>query len=83
MQGGYKRSSAASGRGTAAGSAGLPTAPAPPLAPLPHACRVQDVEPWMSGNARGPSTAFTLLYRLCQVRPRGARLPRACCTPVP
>ncbi|KAL6747419.1 PRP38 family-domain-containing protein [Haematococcus lacustris] len=25
---------------------------------------VQHVEPWMSGNARGPSTAFCLLYRL-------------------
>ena len=24
---------------------------------------VQDVEPWMSGNARGASTAFCLLYR--------------------
>ena len=26
---------------------------------------VDHVEPWMSGNARGPSTAFCLLYRLC------------------
>ena len=25
---------------------------------------VDHVEPWMSGNARGPSTAFCLLYRL-------------------
>jgi len=25
---------------------------------------VEDVEPWMSGNARGPSTAFCLLHRL-------------------
>lgn len=25
---------------------------------------VEDVEPWMSGNARGPSTAFSLLHRL-------------------
>ena len=24
---------------------------------------VQDVEPWMSGNARGASSAFCLLYR--------------------
>lgn len=24
---------------------------------------VSDVEPWMSGNARGASTAFCLLYR--------------------
>jgi len=24
---------------------------------------VKHVEPWMSGNARGPSTAFCLLYR--------------------
>eukprot|EP00887_Chlorella_sp_A99_P006116 scaffold22.g6116.t1 len=30
---------------------------------------VTDVEPWMSGNARGPSTAFNLLYRLCQIKP--------------
>lgn len=25
---------------------------------------VDHVEPWMSGNARGPSSAFCLLYRL-------------------
>lgn len=25
----------------------------------------------MSGNARGPSTAFNLLYRLCQVGQKG------------
>jgi len=25
---------------------------------------VDNVEPWLSGNARGPSTAFCLLYRL-------------------
>jgi hypothetical protein len=25
---------------------------------------VEDVEPWMSGNARGPSTAFSLMHRL-------------------
>ena len=30
---------------------------------------MEDVEPWMSGNARGPSSAFNLLYRLCQLRP--------------
>ena len=36
--------------------------------PQPPTCRVSDVEPWMSGNARGPSTAFNLLYRLGQVR---------------
>ncbi|PRW61404.1 pre-mRNA-splicing factor 38B isoform X1 [Chlorella sorokiniana] len=30
---------------------------------------VSDVEPWMSGNARGPSTAFNLLYRLGQLQP--------------
>lgn len=30
---------------------------------------VDNVEPWMSGNARGPSTAFNLLYRLCQLKP--------------
>ena len=34
--------------------------------------RVSDVEPWMSGNARGPSTAFNLLYRLGQVGTRWA-----------
>jgi hypothetical protein len=33
----------------------------------PRCCRVENVEPWMSGNARGPSTAFNLLYRLCEV----------------
>lgn len=33
-------------------------------------CSVDNVEPWMSGNARGPSTAFNLLYRLCQVSKR-------------
>lgn len=27
---------------------------------------VTDVEPWMSGNARGASTAFCLLYR-CEI----------------
>ncbi|KAI8111362.1 hypothetical protein M9435_003863 [Picochlorum sp. BPE23] len=31
--------------------------------------KVDHVEPWMSGNARGPSTAFCLLYRLGEVRP--------------
>ncbi|KAL6781571.1 hypothetical protein ACKKBF_B08550 [Auxenochlorella protothecoides x Auxenochlorella symbiontica] len=30
---------------------------------------VDHVEPWMSGNARGPSTAFNLLYRLGQLKP--------------
>ena len=29
--------------------------------------QVEHVEPWMSGNARGPSTAFNLLYRLFTV----------------
>lgn len=28
---------------------------------------VTDVEPWMSGNARGASTAFCLLYRLVRM----------------
>lgn len=27
------------------------------------------VEPWLSGNARGPSSAFCLLYRLGQLKP--------------
>jgi PRP38 family len=30
---------------------------------------VFDVEPWMSGNARGASSAFCLLYRLGQLKP--------------
>ena len=30
---------------------------------------VSHVEPWMSGNARGASSAFGLLYRLCQIQP--------------
>lgn len=29
---------------------------------------VKDVEPWMSGNARGPSSAFSLLHRLFTLR---------------
>jgi hypothetical protein len=35
-------------------------------------CRVDHVEPWLSGNARGPSTAFCLLFRLGQLRPEPA-----------
>jgi pre-mRNA-splicing factor 38B len=30
---------------------------------------VTDVEPWLSGNARGPSSAFVLLYRLHTLKP--------------
>ncbi|GAB4814832.1 hypothetical protein N2152v2_001878 [Parachlorella kessleri] len=30
---------------------------------------VEHCEPWMSGNARGPSSAFCLLYRLGQLKP--------------
>jgi pre-mRNA-splicing factor 38B len=30
---------------------------------------VDHVEPWMSGNVRGPSTAFCLLYRLFELKP--------------
>ena len=30
---------------------------------------VDHVEPWMSGNARGPSTAFCLVYRLGELKP--------------
>lgn len=30
---------------------------------------VDHVEPWMSGNLRGPSTAFCLLYRLFEIKP--------------
>lgn len=29
---------------------------------------VDQVEPWMSGNVRGPSTAFCLLYRLFELK---------------
>ncbi len=29
---------------------------------------VDHVEPWMSGNARGPSTAFCLMHRLCTLK---------------
>ena len=29
---------------------------------------VQHVEPWMSGNVRGPSTAFCLLYRMMELK---------------
>ena len=32
---------------------------------------VTHVEPWMSGNARGPSTAFCVLYRLFTLRADG------------
>jgi pre-mRNA-splicing factor 38B len=30
---------------------------------------VKDVEPWMGGNVRGPSSAFCLLYRLFTLKP--------------
>ena len=30
---------------------------------------VDHIEPWMSGNARGPSTAFCLVYRLGLLKP--------------
>jgi hypothetical protein len=30
---------------------------------------VDHVEPWMSGNARGPSSAFCLMYRLFTLKP--------------
>ena len=30
---------------------------------------VFDVEPWLGGNARGPSTAFCLLHRLATLKP--------------
>lgn len=30
---------------------------------------MDNVEPWMSGNARGASSAFCLLYRLGQLKP--------------
>lgn len=31
--------------------------------------QVDYVEPWLAGNARGPSTAFCLLYKLCELKP--------------
>jgi pre-mRNA-splicing factor 38B len=31
--------------------------------------QVDYVEPWLAGNARGPSTAFCLLYRLFELKP--------------
>eukprot|EP00879_Flechtneria_rotunda_P011560 GHRR01012075.1.p3 GENE.GHRR01012075.1~~GHRR01012075.1.p3 ORF type:complete len:152 (+),score=22.62 GHRR01012075.1:635-1090(+) len=31
--------------------------------------QVDYVEPWLAGNARGPSTAFCLLYRLFTLKP--------------
>jgi pre-mRNA-splicing factor 38B len=30
---------------------------------------VKDVEPWMGGNVRGPSSAFCLLFRLFTLKP--------------
>jgi hypothetical protein len=35
---------------------------------------VTDVEPWMSGNARGPSSAFCLVYRMAQIKPTEAQV---------
>lgn len=32
-------------------------------------CSVDHVEPWLSGNARGPSSAFCLIYRLGELKP--------------
>lgn len=32
-------------------------------------CRVDNVEPWLSGNARGASSAFCLLFRLAELKP--------------
>ncbi|XP_075264537.1 uncharacterized protein LOC142356540 [Convolutriloba macropyga] len=29
---------------------------------------VESVEPWLTGNARGPSTAFCCLYKLCSMQ---------------
>lgn len=31
--------------------------------------QVDYVEPWLAGNARGPSTAFCLLHRLFTIKP--------------
>lgn len=36
---------------------------------LPAWLQVDYVEPWLAGNARGPSTAFCLLYRLFELKP--------------
>ena len=30
---------------------------------------VDHIEPWMSGNARGPSTCFCMIYRLALLKP--------------
>lgn len=39
-------------------------------ATTPLVClQVDYVEPWLAGNARGPSTAFCLLYRLAELKP--------------
>lgn len=37
--------------------------------PLQIYYSVSHVEPWMSGNARGASSAFCLLFRLGQLKP--------------
>ena len=40
---------------------------------------VKDVEPWMSGNARGASSAFCLLYRSVRIQPkRKGFKPKSC-----
>ena len=36
--------------------------------------QVTNVEPWMSGNARGPSTAFCCLFKLCDLKPTGKEI---------
>lgn len=54
-----------------------------PCLPACCACpppgRVDHVEPWMSGNARGVSTAFNLIFRLGQVRPGAGHARRRAC----
>lgn len=35
----------------------------------PGSLQVHNVEPWMSGNARGPSTAFCCLWKMFKMKP--------------
>ena len=37
-------------------------------APVVRGAQVTHVEPWMSGNARGPSTAFCVLHRFFEMK---------------
>lgn len=37
--------------------------------------QVDHVEPWMTGNCRGPSTAFCLLYKLATMHLESSQMP--------